>query len=170
MANIPCRLCTLVFGCKQTFMRHMKRQHGDATEEQYLNAVEDAKWYTEHSRMPLVLCDHEAGLVGPGTDHFKFRCLGCDTEYSKTSALKHFASEAHQLDKDDVKKWVVVKDSTLLRGGWSHTHLESYFSGGSDDGDGTLAHDVNAGGNDADGGDEAVNGTSEAIWRCDPVR
>ena len=128
MAAVQCALCEQSFSAHAKYLRHFRKAHKDASSEAYMESRERAHWLKEHAKLPGILDATEAATVAPGQDRLHFACA-CGLHLLKRSAAKHFKScdATKDISNDDIKNWVVLKDCWAIIGGWTMTHLESYF-------------------------------------------
>ena len=117
------------FSRADNFTRHV-HNHDDVTEEELKEMQEAIRWEQDVAKLPDVLSDLERSAVKPGTDNKHFTCLLCEPskELSKRSAMTHLTvAHKDRISQAEAANFVVVKDATKLRKGYTWTHFEEYF-------------------------------------------
>ena len=81
------------------------------------------KYEKDVKELPDNLCNAEGQWVARGKTKYMFHCRKCDIAFTKVNGPRHMKN----IHLQEVQHWVLAKDASLLRHGWTKTHLERYF-------------------------------------------
>lgn len=113
--RIQCDRCQATCRNWSSLVRHFETAHAVALSSMSGHYI-CAQAELERTKI-YEMSDAEYTYCGAVEDSAMFMCKPCGKTMSKRSALSHFTSDVHRLTMDEVKAWVVHKDSRALKKG-----------------------------------------------------
>ena len=131
------RTCCMCTSDKQLsvpqYVRHLENVHG-VKPKSFKGTPLYTAWLASRRKTKAPMSDLERQHVSVAANEEEFTCIECDKTLRKISAMSHFMSGKHNIDKHTLTKWFVVEDGRALkRGRTVDLRLSSAAAEGVDD-------------------------------------